>query len=640
MVDRILKSQYFYASLLLLCCCGFWASQAFRLDYFLTAVGSSPLHWIHLSLDAEKALVDWPTGTRNLGKSLTINAYPLLYDFFGVDPKNAILIFMGVEIILVTFAFAFFFKAVDPNADLALVAIFAGITALSAFQFMNLARFGYPFYWGLYYGLAAASRIVGIAFALQSRPWPASIALSLSVMIHPIIGGFGVVVAFAIVLAKGFETIRLYIVPGAVWGLVVLLWLVFSFSGETIAGGTIAQSDWYALTELFNRHWYPVNFGVFDLGLAKYHFIPLVSLLVAYFILEIENSQPTLFQKEIRYVIVVLATLTVAGVLFSLLKVSPFLVKLCLHRSSDLLAVFLFVRVAQNLWWMFQNSHFAFRLLAIAALVSPVFSYRIPGIPTAFVLLVTLPSLTSILRNSGALAKISALLAWIVGAVILMVYQMGLGSDAGLDVGNWRGYFNIQGYGQTVIVLGTMAALASIFIPRLTVLLPVLVLVSVVHLNDKRVKGYNEVRFGDFHEMQLWAAANTPANALFMLDPGIAGAWRDQSRRASYGNVNEWLHKAALYDSDAELFKEGLRRFSLLGLEAKDFYTYDSPIRAASDIVKRASVRFSGMDKNWFLAMKQQEGIDYFIFDNKKTDLVNLPFQKAFSNARYTVLKP
>ena len=43
------------------------------------------MHWIYLSLDPEKSLVDWPTGTRNLGKSLPMHVYRLSDEYLDVD---------------------------------------------------------------------------------------------------------------------------------------------------------------------------------------------------------------------------------------------------------------------------------------------------------------------------------------------------------------------------------------------------------------------------------------------------------------------------------------------------------------------------------------------------------------------------
>ena len=103
--------------------------------------------------------------------------------------------------------------------------------------------------------------------------------------------------------------------------------------------------------------------------------------------------------------------------------------------------------------------------------------------------------------------------------------------------------------------------------------------------------------------MQQWAAGNTPSTSLFMLDPGISGAWRDHSRRASFGNVNEWLHKSWLYDSNPTLYLEGRRRFSLLALNVEDFLDYDVRKVAIEQISKRATEQYNSMDATWFISM-------------------------------------
>ena len=79
---------------------------------FSAANGSSPLHWIHLSLDANRSAIDWPTGTRNLGNSFIINIYSFLYDHFLIDPMSTLTVMMGIEILLVSFAFVFFGRTI------------------------------------------------------------------------------------------------------------------------------------------------------------------------------------------------------------------------------------------------------------------------------------------------------------------------------------------------------------------------------------------------------------------------------------------------------------------------------------------------------------------------------------------------
>ena len=46
---------FYFATIIALATFGFWYAQYIVFDYFITAVGSSPLHWIQVSLDESKS---------------------------------------------------------------------------------------------------------------------------------------------------------------------------------------------------------------------------------------------------------------------------------------------------------------------------------------------------------------------------------------------------------------------------------------------------------------------------------------------------------------------------------------------------------------------------------------------------------
>ena len=264
-------------------------------------------------------LIDWPTGTRNLGKSLITNAYLVFAVFLNFDLKNVILSMIGVGNPLVVIAFTAFFVSVTgekTTENIAQAVTFALLVSLTALQFANLARFGYPFYWGLYYGFAAAFRISAIAFLLKDKPWLTATSLSLSVMTHPIVGGIGAIVVGTVLLSRGVSATKRYLIPA----------ITACPDNCSLALSTIRQFGhfiWehsgrrlFKLTEIFNRHWYPINFGVFEPGLSKYHLIPLISLSILYCCLQMIVNAASKVDRELRLIIIALGMMTAFGVVF------------------------------------------------------------------------------------------------------------------------------------------------------------------------------------------------------------------------------------------------------------------------------------------------------------------------------------
>ena len=94
----------------------------------------------------------------------------------------------------------------------------------------------------------------------------------------PIIGAIGGLVAAVIVAMRGLRVLKRFIIPTVFAVGASVGWLLLTFSNKTIGNGSIPVSDWHSLASLFNAHFYPINFGVFDIWLGQQHFTPLLSL--------------------------------------------------------------------------------------------------------------------------------------------------------------------------------------------------------------------------------------------------------------------------------------------------------------------------------------------------------------------------
>ena len=626
-----------------LACIGFsyWGVQAFYLDSFISMKGSSPLHWLYVSENLQLSGIDWPTGTRNLDKSLPINAYWFLDKYFSIDASITIYFYSLFEILCTLFACAYFFQSFSHSDSRYLITIFAVITALCSLPAMNLANFGYPFHYGLYYSLAGATRIMAIACILTDRKWLASASIALSVMTHPLLGGIGLVAVLAIIISRGLVEIKKYLIPLTVGCLASLIWVWVSFDNTTTSSGLIQIDYWLNLTQKFNFHWYPIELGIFEPGaLSGARLMPLISIVLLYFLFDLSEHQSPQkpYRREIRFVVLALVALTVVGVLISEYTTTPFLIKVALHRSGDLLAIVCFAAVLPTLTYFIELKRVKLiSIVALLLLVSTVGYFRYPGFPLILTLILTLPFVISSLRKINGMQSLLSLALWVSGLMVFIAFSVVPVITDNLRVIKFLKsvFFN---YSYLTVVIFACLILASYlagFLKRdamRAALLSLLVFTTLVN-HHTRNERYKTPRNDAIREVQLWARENTASDALFMLDPGKHNAWRDLSRRSSYGTVVEWLHSAWLYDSDVQLFHEGVRRFSLLGLDIDNYLT-----KNRRELLSDASRKYNNASLQWIKQHAKNEGIEYFIFENRNLKREYPSALNIFENEYFLVL--
>lgn len=614
---KLLQNSWFYLLLILLTAAGFWITQVFSLELFVAGTGSSPLHWVYLALDPEKSLIDWPTGTRNLGKSLPMHIYRLSDEYLGADLFSVMKIYMAAEILAMLFSYYYFSRSTESGNSIQVVVIFSLIASLTVFQSMNLARFVYPFVWGLYYSFAAAARILGLALIFKNRPWLAMIAFALGVMTHPIMGMIGLLAGFTVILSRGLGSLKLYVVPTLCMCLLTSLWLWFNLAEEDVQGGGIPLQHWYELTKTFNYHWYPFYTGVFsDLSIRQW--FPFLSILVLYLFIRIDENNGSRQAFEIDLIIIVLTITTMLGLVVSYFELSPFLMKLSLHRSSDLLVVVALLPVLRRLYVDALNLSPYIRVLSIVMMVSPVLYARLPGFPLGISLLYTATFFPRLWGVYNPLRKLVLFIVWGIALISLCWYlfQVGAWLDiSAIDYTRPIAYF--RRWGLVLLYVSIFVLLFRNYRKIALLLMIVWICLSLVHENNDRVSSLGSEKSRKWYETQLWARKNTAENSVFMLDPVHYGGWRDISRRASFGGVREWLHNAWLYDSDIEIFNEAVRRFELLGLSLDDIYQLDSRRERLRFLNIGARRKYYSAPQSWFETLSSSEGVDYFVFERR-----------------------
>lgn len=647
-IVKLNKYSLFHYSLLLMAGLGFWLIQIQVVELFLANKGSSPMHWLYVATDPLKNTLDWPTGTRNLGKSLSVNIYALFHKFTEIDLLAVMNIYIAIEVFAMLFAFFYFYKVSDSNISIAIM--FSFIVALTAYQSMNLARFGFPFSWGLYYSFAAAFRILGLAFVIKGKPWAAVGSFSISLMIHPIMGGVAVFAGIAIILYRGFSSLKAYIIPACVLSVPTLLWLYFSYAGESVTGGGIPVDKWLFLTKLFNYHWYPFSIGTFDVFAPRY-WLPTISVLLLYVFVSFTSSGSKRILPEIHVAVISLSFITCIGLAISYWEASPFLIKLSLHRASDLLVVVALLPVINRLWDDIFQERFLFCILAFTLLIYPFLDHRDPGFPLAIVLVYGLKFIVDVLKNVRSVNCFVVVLAWAIGCLCLIYHSFFIFesfpslvlldkiSSHNNGTSYWWGFLVLS------VVILFVFSLQKKFKGIFSFFVLLLMMLSIPKLNADRTEVYYTPRFVAYYQAQMWAKNNTAGDSLFMLSPASTGSWRDISQRSSYGTIKEWLHNAWLYDSDYALYKEGVRRSKMFGVDIDHLLKHDidnSKIRRKlnSRIKAKAHKFYYSSGVGFYKALSVNEGIDYFVFENRYLSSKPNGLVNVYRNKVYSIYKP
>lgn len=587
-----------------------WWLHVASLDAKLVTAGYSVLDWLFVSSRAWPPAA-YPNGAANLGASLPLHVFRWAYEWLGADPRPLMPFYMLLEVAALVAAYLLFAKAASSQLPWPAIALFVLLTAFSQLQSMNLGRFGHPSVWALYYSLGESGRLAALACALLGR-WRWAIALfSLTALTHPLIALPGAVALGVIWLLGPYRPSWRQILPAVSVGLVVTaVWIAGSLGGAGVGGGGIPAADWIALTKMNNVHWYPVDQGLFG-ALAERQLFPLVGFLAV--CVAVWPEVVLVGKRAIGAILVATGILAIAGLVVSATTASPFLIKLALHRVSELTIELAALPVVVTLWADVERGRARIRWIAAALLAFMVFAKYKAGFPLLFVV-----TWVVLRRPEGDVPR-----AWIAFAASLAILAI---------AGIWglvTGVSALQGYGVTgvgyllsapwpaLVLLATVVATATLtppYVRRLAI--PVIVaglLVATVKVRlGKAVGPSTEAAM----QMMQWAAANFPERAVAYVDPSADLGWRDIARRGSYGSAREWLHTAWIYDSRREVFDEGLRRFAELGLTVDPYLRMSNEGWAAMRAMRADVARaYYSRPPAWFKEIAARRGVYAFVLD-------------------------
>jgi hypothetical protein len=604
------------------------------LDLITALAGGSPIQWIYVDLVPFKAAIDWPSASRNYGVSLFMNLYRLLYEWFGVSPETALPGVVVVETLLIAAAFICLTRIVAPRTSPLLAALVVIIALWSSVRQNNLAKFAHPFFMGLYYNAGDAFRIFAIAAFVKDKILWAGLLLAVATAIHPTTG----LMTAAFVGAGWLVTHREIPARRAALALLVFVtltaaWVLVTQHGKDVSGGGIPVERWFALSKMMNFHWYPFDNGSYGNHLV----LPYLSL-VALLTLAFASRAPlSTLDRRMLAGMAAAALMTLTGMFISKYVAYPFLIKLALHRASDLIVMVGIVYIVADLWNTLLQGGWWRRTLAAVLILSPLFVPGVAGFPLAITVLYALP----VFRKPKGLQWLAVVsTAGLIAAAIAYFLTQ---EPQPLWNNSYIPYRFLMGAPPWLLAVLVLAVAAAWVMPKARPAVLLFVgLVTVFGVNNavERFPPIDRERsiFAYYKDAQLWARANTRQDALFMPDPTIYYGWRDYSRRASFGNLREWLHDAWVYDSKAAVYAEGLRRFQEFGLPLEKYIALSNVGQHAYvEITADVEKQFYGFDTPRLRDMMVKYGIDYVVLIKSK---MQHPFAlpTAYENGGIVVL--
>lgn len=603
--------------------------------------GWSPMDWVGHQLLPDNFKADFPSGISAYRMSSFMQLYKSAARL-GADLEALIPWVIQFEILFLGIGAAALFRVLVPRAPLVAMAVFAVLVVEGGARGMELARFGGAFYQGLYYNVADGLRLLGLAALFRGKLVLAALLLGLGFTVHPIMAGMACLFAipFVLLVLRRFP-FRRWLLAGVVFLIVAGAWVLFRMQSAEVASGGIPADTWMGLVRMFSYHWFPVDIGVFTRMHERYilPLLCLVSLAVLYLPRVVQGRAECL---GVAWGMAVLAILSCAGVLVSEFSSEPFLIKLALHRASDMLILVSLLIVVAGLAEEVLEGRFFESALGGALLLSPLVNMQVAFPVVATMALVALHVVRA--RIGGETRRFLMALASLVVLLIAvsLYYFMGIPNDLA--------YLGWPFFWMTALVFLVAAAFRwcgdrakmPLVITRSLLgfaLLCAVLFFSVASVERKTLMpDERKEASSDYLAVQRWARANTPSDSLFLVDPTIYYGWRDFSQRSSFGNLREWLHTGWLYDSRATVYQEGLRRFGEFGIDIEPY----KQIRPSIDGYHRLSddLRqvFYSKNKDWFQELSQRYGIGYLVLQ-KKFSTGELHFEKAFENSCFVVYR-
>jgi len=586
--------------------------------------GESVIGWAYHSVVDSLFSRDFPSILPLYDKTLTAHFFSIAYKYFHITPESFASVFVFLEILIEGTAAVVLLRTFFPSAGILVQILVFFVLIASNIRQMDFAQSYLPVFYGLYYSFADAFRIFAVASYFRHRFVWTGFWLALSFMCHPTMALYAAIFLFFCVAVNWREVVcqstRSLAIAATVFLVLTGSWFLLTYDSSSVESG-IPFQDWIQLAKISSYHWFPLTLGLF--GERYYEItIPFLAFSFVYFY-ALLNISPV-FARTLTWAYWGIVCVVAVGVVIAEYGHSPALIKLALQRSNDMILAIGAPLVVYMLWNDCMYGKWWKGPLAINLLLSP-FLFR-PGFP--LLLSVALPVLGLFIftkertpNSSRKYLQLSVLaLSVITVGFIFSLYAQGVNVV-------WQGQ---QFLGENV-VLNRILLLAAIFVVLGLSFVPnsiraIGVIVVVMWggtISLQKVFESNPFLYypkniaADYKDVQLWARENTAVDSLFVPDPSIIYGWRDYSLRSSFGNPREWMFVGWNYKSDPQVYKEGLKRLAVFGMDLPQYLVEHKPQRYTA-ILDAVNEFFYRGDSEWLWDTAGKFQIDYFVVQKAK----------------------
>jgi len=144
-------------------------------------------------------------------------------------------------------------------------------------------------------------------------------------------------------------------------------------------------------------------------------------------------------------------------------------------------------------------------------------------------------------------------------------------------------------------------------------------------------------------DVQLWAKKNTPTDALFMPDPSHGYGWRDFSERSSFGNLREWGYCAIAYNPNCTVYREGLERMQEFGIDVEKISEQDlknsKTLIYGQKLAKDIRTAYYSMNVEQLKKISNKYKIDYVIMNKRYHKNKFEALKVDYENEHYVLYK-
>jgi|GEM_PF-2166392 len=649
---------FYLAMLFLLALTGY--TYFFHLTEQISVSGFSVIETMAHTLLPENFARDFPSGNASGGsRALLPLLYAPVHALTGVSGLSLLTFMIGVEILCVIGAAWVLWSALaqpgqDTQTRMLRLGLFCWLaTMLIAGQVVrpNLSNFGYPFFHGQFYGFAEATSFVAVASFIRRRwLWVAAI-LCLGFMIHPIKTLMTAMFIAGASLIGGRKEIA---VPQLIAGLVVAvfaaLWGYFWLGMGQVSGiPPIPDAQYIAYTRAWQYHWYPFDRGI--LAESQHGYLsPFLAMLLVGALALLKSGMTKKLCRQLVGGFLMLGLLAVAGLWFSYTHTSVFMIKMALIRASELMTMLVPFLVVRAIYQQWQHNAWGwvifFNGFVLGGMVNTAnLSIGIAGLAVGMYFLQERRHRLLFAGENRATDYSLALVASAFLLLTLVIWLAYPGAKLPLQPAWYSAKFLAVAW---IIIASPLPRLmakwakrAPSYISWLLMSLAFFVLAGLCLHKLYFMDAERLAQARDYYQVQMWARNNTPANALFMVDPCAAYGWREFSERSSIGTPVEWFHTGWLYVSDGRVFERGQAISRTLGLDFAD--QLPAPGERAELINYKVCQQAQTLYYDPSLApvrrMALEQNVDYFVMDRTRTDplMRNHDISPRFANAHYLV---